>query len=115
MSNKPERLKEPDEFARELVASLDESLEGLDELTVQRLKASRIRALEHTRIGRLGNRIAIGAAAAVIAAALLAPALWYQQRLNATDVDEIAALEIPPSAQELDDLDMLIALEDEDA
>ncbi len=110
MSNKPEQ---PDEFTRELVTSLDNSLGELDELTQQRLKSARAKALQQTRSGS-AKWLALGAAAAAITAVLLVPSFWHSHS-DGLDSDEVAALEVPPSAQELDDLDMLIALEDEDA
>jgi len=122
MSEQPERLNEPDEFSRELVATLDRSLDGqegsphgLDDLTLQRLKVARVKALQQSRTGRFNKKIIPAVAAAAIAAVLLVPVFWHQQGVDGIDTDEVAALEIPPSAQELDDLDMLIALEDEDA
>jgi hypothetical protein len=46
---------------------------------------------------------------------MLVPVFLHQHPAGFLDSDEVAALEVPPSAQELDDLDMLLALEDEDA
>lgn len=111
MSNKPEQS---DEFARELVTCLDNSLDELDELTQQRLKTARAKALQQARPGS-AKWLALGVAAATITAVLLVPSFWHQHGGDGVDADEVAALEVPPSAQELDDLDMLIALEDEDA
>lgn len=112
MSREPGQV---DEFSREVVVSLNDSLEELDELTLQRLKAARAKALRQPRAG-LGKWAAMGAAAAAITAVLLTPALWHKHTVDGLDADTVAVLEeLPPSAEELDDLDMLLALEDDDA
>ena len=109
--------KHDEVLVRKISNTLDESLDGLDELTLQRLKKARTSALAQVAVVTPGvnhRRAWLGVAAAV-ALLLLMPLVWQLQTTSAPDQDiEMALQEIPPSAEELDDMDMLMALEDTD-
>jgi hypothetical protein len=107
----PKSGRPADEFVSALSASLDESVQDIDEVSLVRLKRARAVALQQPKSYRR-TWIAIGVAAC-FGALLLAPLVWQPQ--VTLDVDAAIALDIPPSAEELDDLDMLLALEDSDA
>lgn len=108
MTDKPEERDEA--FARAITDSLDKSLDGIDDLSRLRLQHARAKALRPNKHGHKWIALAV---AASFAALLLTPIFWQSQ--EEVDADVVAALEIPPSAEELDDLDMLLALEDGDA
>lgn len=95
--------------------SLDKSLDQIDELDLQRLKNARKKALADSPITQ---RKWVGlSVAASIAALLLAPVIINQQteiHVIAPEL-EVVSQEVPVSAEEMDDIDMLMALEDSDA
>ena len=95
--------------------SLDKSLNDIDEVNLQRLKNARVKALASpSHLTR--NWVPLSVAASV-AALVLVPVLMHYQSTN-TPADqefEIVSQELPISAEEMDDIDMLMALEDTDA
>ncbi|GGY69891.1 hypothetical protein GCM10011613_12820 [Cellvibrio zantedeschiae] len=95
--------------------SLDKSLDDIDELNLQRLKQARANALNFSSIK---NRRWIPlAAVASLAALLLVPFVLqnYPHHSLAESEFEIVSQELPLSSEEMDDIDMLMALEDTDA
>jgi len=95
--------------------ALDKSLDDIDDVTLQRLKKTRIKALHHP--SEFSRKWVQLAAAASVAALLLIPFVMHQQAVNSSlDSElEIVSQDMPISAEEMDDIDMLMALEDTDA
>jgi hypothetical protein len=95
--------------------SLDKSLNDIDEVNLQRLKNARVKALNHSSTFSR-KWVQLGAAASVVAL-LLVPIMLHQQPVNSTfDSElEVVSQELPISVEEMDDIDMLMALEDTDA
>ncbi|MFO1387553.1 hypothetical protein [Cellvibrio sp.] len=112
--NEPENRDDANQvFIQTVNQALDKSLDDIDELSLQRLKNARVKALSTSSRSKW---IALSAAAS-IAALLLIP-VATQHFSNKATIDselEIAAQDIPLSAEEMDDIDMLMALEDTDA
>ena len=111
-------LKNGEELAKTLAYTLDKSLEEVDELSLQRLKNARASALTHATKSNYFSapfmRFGIAAGLLMLVAT---PILWQHytaQQMSDADI-EIVSQEIPPAAQELDDMDMLIAMDDIDA
>lgn len=95
--------------------SLDKSLDQIDELDLQRLKHARKKALAGSPVV---NRQWIGlSVAASIAVLLLVPVVINQQTESHAIAPELEVVsqEMPVSTEEMDDIDMLMALEDSDA
>ncbi len=110
--------KSEEELAKTLAHTLDKSLAEIDDLSLQRLKNARADALSHSvNSANFSSRfIRFGIAASLITLVVV-PILWHQynaQQFSDADV-ELVLQEIPPAAQELDDMDMLIAMGDIDA
>jgi len=95
--------------------SLDKSLDEIDELNLQRLRNARAKALNNSQ-AKNRKWVSLSVAASV-AALLLIPVVLNQDSGNSNIEPEleIVSQEIPVSAEEMDDLDMLMALEDTDA
>jgi hypothetical protein len=115
-------LKSNEELAQTLAQTLDKSLAEIDDLSLQRLKNARAQALADSHGRLLGSTyfsaqlIRFGVAASLIML-LAVPILWQRhnaQQLSDLDI-ELVSQEIPPAAQELDDMDMLMAMDDIDA
>jgi hypothetical protein len=102
-------------LANAVVQSLDNSLVDIDDLSLQRLKNARQIALNQPAVST--RRWVPLSAAASIAVFLMVPFYMHQHSTNvAPDVDsEIVSQDFPLSTEEMDDLDMLMALEDGDA
>ena len=111
-------IPEQDEMLAQAISNtLDKSLDGLDELSQQRLKNARAAALAQAAAPKptISHRRALLGMAAAFALLLLTPLVWQQQTTPSPVQDiEMALQEIPLTAEELDDLDMLMALEDTD-
>ncbi len=117
MKNESE-LKSDDEFAKILVHTLDKSLADIDDLSLQRLKNARVNALVNpAQLTYSSPKWKHFAVAASLIMLIAAPVLWQQhnaQQFNDADAEFISQ-EMPPAAQELDDMDMLLAMDDADA
>lgn len=118
MANKISERSVDEKLAASVSQALDKSLDEIDELSLQRLKNARAHALNHSRdqSSRPSRKwISLGVAAS-LAALLLIP-LATQQHLNSIDDQdlEVVTQEIPYSQEEMDDIEMLMALEDSDA
>lgn len=101
-------------FIKAINQALDKSLDEIDEMNLQRLKSARAKAL--ILPAQNHKWVALGVAAS-IAALLLIPVVFNRDSGNSNIESEleIVSQESPMSAEELDDLDMLMALEDTDA
>lgn len=95
--------------------SLDKSLDEIDELNLQRLKNARAKAINNSP-AKNRKWVPLSVAASV-AALLLIPVVLNQDSGNSNIESEleIVSQETPISAEEMDDIDMLMALEDTDA
>jgi hypothetical protein len=95
--------------------SLDKSLDEIDELNLQRLKNARAKAINNSP-AKNRKWVSLSVAASV-AALLLIPVVLNQDSGNSNIEPEleIVSQETPISAEEMDDIDMLMALEDTDA
>lgn len=108
-------------FTREVVASLDASLDQLDEITLRRLKKTRAAALAQKQIvaepalrGTSRQKWLLSMAAGVALLAMV-PMAWQHQKQTTYEQDvEMALQDVPITSEEMDDLDMLMALEDTD-
>lgn len=123
----PELSAADESLAVTLGQTLDKSLDDIDAVSLQRLKNARLQALHQSnKPARQWLPLSI---AASLAALLLIPILFQQLSSSKQDLDlasqqvpfvqenfsqESLAQEVPLSSQELDDLDMLMALEDSD-
>lgn len=99
--------------------ALDKSLDDIDELRLQRLKNARVHALNQSHdqsSGAARKWISLRVAASV-AVLLLIPVAMHQDLFNSSgDQDlEVVVQEVPYSTEEMDDIEMLMALEDSDA
>lgn len=95
--------------------SLDNSLNDIDEFNLQRLKNARAKALSHSPMAtRKWFSLSV---AASFAALLLIPVVMHQHTVNSVIEPEleIVSQDLPMSAEEMDDMDMLMALEATDA
>lgn len=123
----PELSAADEKLAAILSQTLDKSLDDIDDISVQRLKNARLQALHQSnKPSRQWLPLSI---AASVAALLLIP-IMFQQLSSSTPNIELAAQpipfiqegfvqenlsqEVPFSPQEMDDLEMLMALEDSD-
>lgn len=105
-----------------LSQTLDKSLDDIDVVSLQRLKNARLQAL-HQSNKSVRQWLPLSIAASV-AALLLIPIMFQQLSSSKQDLDlasqtipflqESLVQEVPLSSQELDDLEMLMALEDSD-
>ena len=95
--------------------SLDKSLDDIDEVNLQRLKNARTKALNYSSMF-IRKRVQLSLAASVVAL-LLIPVLLHQQSINSSIEPELEMVsqDLPISVEEMDDIDMLMALEDTDA
>jgi hypothetical protein len=123
----PELSAADENLAVILSQALDKSLDDIDAVSLQRLKNARLQALHQSnKPSRQWLPLSI---AASVAALLLIPILFQQLSGSKQDLDlasqqvlfvqenflqESVAQEVPLSSQELDDLEMLMALEDSD-
>ncbi|HOY23778.1 MAG TPA: hypothetical protein PK002_11530 [Cellvibrio sp.] len=112
----PDLTPDDEKLAKVLSQTLDKSLDDIDAVSLQRLKHARVHAL-HQPIKRSRQWLPLSVAAS-IAALLLIPILVQplfdsKQALDLASQD-IFSQEVPLSSQELDDLEMLMALEDSD-
>lgn len=112
--NEPEHQDKANQvFIQTVTQSLDQSLDDIDELNLQRLKNARAKALSSSSKSKW---IALSAAASIAALLLIPIATQHFSNKATVDSDlEIAAQDIPLSAEEMDDIDMLMALGDTDA
>jgi hypothetical protein len=116
-----------EKLATTISCTLDKSLDDIDDISLQRLKNARLQALRHSNKS-MRQRLPLSIAASV-AALLLIPILFQQLSGSKQELDlvsqqvpfvqenfsqESLAQEVPLSSQELDDLEMLMALEDSD-
>jgi len=115
MVNKNLPEQDADEkFAAAVSQTLDKSLADIDEINAQRLKNARARALNSSSLSRKWIPLSV---AASLAALLLIPLIEHQHLLPSSAEQELDVVtqEVPYSVEELDDIDMLMALEDSDA
>jgi hypothetical protein len=109
------RLNDDKSLTASLVHTLDESLDNIDDLNVQRLKNARLRALgqapasDHKWI-----KLSI---AASLAAFVFISIAWHQYPIGSTSEQEVEVVsqDVPYTADEMDDIEMLMALGDGDA
>ena len=103
-------------MTEKVVGVLDQSIDELDELSLQRLKNARMKARSQDVERKRAAWIPLGAAAS-IAVLLLSPIAWYQYapKSNLNNDYPIAIQDAPIDQQELDDVDMLMSLVDSDA
>jgi hypothetical protein len=104
------------EFSKVLAKTLESSLENIDEMTLARLKKSRVNSLYYSFLGSK-KWMSFGVAAS-LAILVALPVLWSDSNNNIensviADAD-LMSQEVPPPEQELDDIDMLIAMDDTD-
>ncbi len=94
--------------------SLDKSLADIDEMSLQRLKNARITALSSSQKSRKWVPLSV---AASLAALLLIPVVMQHKSatISVEPEFEMVSQEQPISSEEMDDIDMLMALEDTDA
>ena len=115
MANKnlPEHAAD-EKFAATVSEALDKSLADIDEMSLQRLKNARAHALNQSAPSRKWISLSV---AASLAALLLIPVVSHQYLSVSSDEQdlEVVAQEVPYSTEEMDDLEMLMALEDSDA
>ena len=92
------------EFSQRVAGRLRESEEQLDELTLARLRAARLRALEAARPARRG--IVLGGLAGAAAVLVLAVSVWWTQPRGVAppleDLQLLSAGDDLPLMQELD-------------
>ena len=113
MKNETE-LKNDAQFAQILAQTLDASLHDIDELNLQRLKKARTHALSSsTRSSSKWIALSVAASLLMLVAA---PAIWQQKNVqNVAELNaELISADAPLGAQELDDIDMLMAMDDGD-
>lgn len=104
-----------EKFAARVSQTLDESLSDIDDLSLQRLKNARAHALNQSpKVSRKWVSLSV---AASIAALLLIPIAAHQHLFmpSAEQDLDVLAQEVPYSMEEMDDIEMLMALEDSDA
>lgn len=113
VKNEPE-IGEDSELPQRLAKTLDQSLHEIDAISLQRLKKSRAQALAYSVNG--SRRWFPASAAAGFMLLVAIPVFWQASAgKKISDMDnEIISQDIPLAVQDLDDLDMLIALEDGD-
>lgn len=94
--------------------ALDESLDEIDDLSAQRLRTARVRALNSS--AKSSRKWVPLSMAASVAALLLIPIVYHQYPFtDAIDPEsDIVLHEIPYSAEELDDMEMLMSLGEPD-
>ena len=108
-------LSADEKLATSLSQTLDKSLVDVDELSLQRLKNARTHALNQS--AKPSRKWISLSVAASLAALLLIHLVANQHLFNFSgDQDlEVVVQEIPYSPEEMDDIEMLMALEDFDA
>jgi len=110
---------QPDELSSLIVNSLDKSLDDIDELSLYRLKNARSNAL--LVANKSSRKLVNLSIAASVAALLLVPVLLHQpMKFYASDQDsdlitQTLSQDGPLSPEEMDDVEMMMALEDTDA
>ncbi len=115
----PELSAADEKLAVILSQTLDKSLDDIDDVSLQGLKNARLQTLHQSnKPSRHWLPLSV---AASVAALLLIPIMFQQLSSSKQDVDlalqevpflqESLAQEVPLSSQELDDLEMLMALE----
>lgn len=111
----PNNSKVDQTLAAAINQSLNNSLDDIDELSLRKLKTARAKALSHSPVSAR-KWVSLSVAASVVAL-LLVPVIMHQQSVNSSIEPEldIVLQELPISAEEMDDIDMLMALEDTDA
>lgn len=118
----PELSAADEKLALMLSQTLDKSLDDIDVVSLQRLKNARLQALyQPNKSTRQWLPLSIAASVAVL---LLIPIMFQQLSSSKPDLDlasqqslfmqENLSQEVPLSFQEMDDLEMLMALEDSD-
>ncbi len=116
MVNKTVPEQSADEkFAARVGQTLDKSLLDIDDVSVQRLKNARAYALnQSSKPSRKWISLSVAASLAVL---LLIPLVTHQHLfISSAEQDlDVLAQEIPYSMEEMDDIEMLMALEDSDA
>lgn len=119
MANKISERTIDERIAVSVSQTLDKSLDDIDELSLQRLKNARAYALNqsHSHSSKSSRKWISLSVAASLAALMLIPLSTHRNLLNISgDQDlEIVSQDVPYSAEEMDDIDMLMALEDFDA
>ena len=105
-------LSADEKLATSLSQTLDKSLVDVDELSLQRLKNARTHALNQS--AKPSRKWISLSVAASLAALLLIPLVANQNFSGDQDL-EVVVQEIPYSPEEMDDIEMLMALEDFDA
>lgn len=102
-------------LAQTIAGTLDKSVDQLDDITLQKLKRARENALKQTpKASRKWGSLSVAASIAIL---LIAPVVW-QQHQSATFAEQdfdVIAQDIPIDSQEMDDIEMLMAMEDTDA
>lgn len=104
-----------EKMAAEIAHGLNKSLDDIDELSLQRLKNARVNALAHSATP--SRRWLSASIAASLVALVLIPVVAHKYSLHVHSDQEydIVSQDIPYSAEEMDDIEMLMSLEAEDA
>jgi hypothetical protein len=97
------------ELEKNIVNTLDKSLAEIDDMTVQRLKNTRAIALAKKNLPKWIH-LAVAASFMLLIAI---PVIWKKNHFDASrnTPTEFISQELPPAAQELDDIDMLMAID----
>lgn len=106
--------KRDQHLSQTLATTLNKSLADLDDISVIKLKRARAQALAYSpQAKRHWLQMSIAASVLVLVAA---PLLWRNAGIGSADSvdDESIAQEIPFAAQEMDDMEMLLAMDDID-
>jgi len=98
-----------------IARTLDKSVNDIDDFSLQRLKSARENALSHSqKPARTWINFRVAASVAVLA---LIPVAFHQySQIGFVDQDmEVVSQDVPFSAEEMDDIEMLMSLDGDDA
>lgn len=101
-------------WLNEVARQLDQHGEQVDELTAKRLENIRVQALNHVKKTSRFNAWKQGAVAALFVVAVV-PLAWHFNESASLQKIEPELLGATLSAEDLDDLDLLMGLEDVDS
>ena len=98
-----------EKFAAQVADSLDQSLDDIDELSLQRLKKARASALSSAKPRLKWATLSVAASLIVLVSV---PFVTHQYFQHADQDFEVVSQDVPYSTEEMDDIDMLMSLED---
>jgi cytochrome c-type biogenesis protein CcmH/NrfG len=104
-----------EKLATAITHTLDKSVIDIDEVSVRRLKNARENALSHLqKPSRTWINFRVAASLAVL---MLIPVMFHQySQTGLLDQDmEVVSQDVPYSAEEMDDIEMLMSLDGDDA